>query len=141
MTMVTFLPARLGPWAAAGVSARTLDARTSDHTIAIGLIFLLDIFYLRAESGPIRFLLHTIITSYRNQGGAALRHVAQIWASQLLFFFFTLSRWRTSLCSICTAFWAPKSFLSTLFVCCFLATPRAISYRLAQVACKSPESW
>src|SRR5205823_1594640 len=39
---VTFLPARLGPWAAAGVSA--LDARASDPAIAIRLIFLLDIF-------------------------------------------------------------------------------------------------
>src|SRR5882724_1075427 len=103
MTMVTFLPARLGPWAAAGMSARTLDATASDPAIAIGLIFLLDIFYLRAESGRIRFVLHTIITSYRNQGGAALRHVGQIWSSQLLFFFFTLSRWRTPPCSVCTA--------------------------------------
>jgi hypothetical protein len=46
MIMVTFLPVRLGPWAAAGMSARTLDA--SDPAMAIRLTFLLGIDVLSA---------------------------------------------------------------------------------------------
>src|SRR5215470_19715817 len=129
--MVTFLPARLGPWAEAGVSARMLDVRTSDPAVVIRLVFLLDIdFYLRGVVGPIRNILHTIITSYGNQGGAALRHVSQPskaatsarhvnqtlsqtfsqrWATNVCCLFFILRRIAlagTSLCSVCTVFGA-----------------------------------
>src|SRR5215510_9268811 len=91
MTIVTFLPAKLGPWAEAGMSARVLDARASDPAMAIRLIFLLDIdLYLRGEVGPIRDLLHTIITSYGNQDGAALRHVGQVWAKRMFILFLHL---------------------------------------------------
>jgi hypothetical protein len=60
--MVTFLPAKLGPWAAAGMSTRTLDASASNPAaaidVAIGLIFLLGMdFYLRAEVGPFDFYI------------------------------------------------------------------------------------
>jgi len=61
--------------------------------VAIGPIFLLGIdFYLRGEAGPNRRLLHIIITSYGSQGGAALRHVGQTWASPFVYSFSSLYR-------------------------------------------------
>src|SRR5438045_2072334 len=65
MTMVTFLPARLGPWAAAGTSARTLDAMTSDPAmaidVAIGLIFLLGIDLFISAASPVSLVVFYIV--------------------------------------------------------------------------------
>jgi hypothetical protein len=107
--------------------------------VAIELIFLLGIdFYLRGEAGPIRCLLHTIITGYGNQGGAALRHVG---GQLFILFLYFIAPWRRDVAgSFSTAFRADKPAIN--IVCLVLrAVPRANSYRLAQVACKSPGSW
>ena len=92
-----------------------------------------------------RILLHTIITGYGNQDGAALRHVGQTWVGRFCLFSILCSlpydvRGSVAVLYLYRVLGTDKRPIN--IVCLVLrAVLRANSYRLAEVACKSPESW